>query len=108
MIFSGCCCLISFIKNLHAKDTEKKVYNHKNWKEFKEFQKIKILSKFIPKVKSNNIRDLKIDYIIYKQQEKEKFDKMLNKCMKEENKILRNNLIESKDVYDQNDFTIEI
>jgi len=66
---------------------------------FKKFENLKKLSYFVSHVKSNPIRNLKIDFIIHQQKQKEKKDKLIKEYLEEENKIMECNNIENENYF---------
>jgi len=107
--------IINIIDNQQIRNEEHidkgTLLKHKSKKEYfenvKKFKKLKNISNMVFRVKSNYMRNIKIDFIIDQQIEKEKKEKLINKYLEEENKILESNNIENENTFKDVNFKIE-
>jgi len=67
---------------IKSKYTKKKDHNIN----YKEFQNLKNMSNLVSKVKSNNMRSIKIDFILFQQKEKQNKEKLIQEYFEEQNK----------------------
>jgi len=95
-----CCKIINKSKYLEKKE---------KFANFKKFQKLKKLSHLVSNAKSNHMRNLKVDFIIQQQTEKENKEKLLREYLEEENKIMESNNIENENFFqDENHIALKM